>query len=513
MCGSSAFSPTSVLLRNRCASGRSSPITSAKRDWKSSCSVSRWRPKAIASRERDVRRDLEVLGLDLPGRFQSPRSASASLGGDPDLPARGQPGAGGEFALLEVRDPRRLDPAVSRVRASSRSRICLDGERRGPAAFERDVAEQPAGLGVVGLAVRGRRGGRRRPGRNGGRRRRRGSPGRRVRRPSPARIAARSAFQGAGPSPARRRRWPAPCPGPGPFRERDEPRGAVGRRGRREVAPDLGRAACSPRRASRSASAVSRAASRSRIAAPRASESDSLTAASGGGTCSTRATASSPAAENMAILPVTSRLRVAYKPPSPVALTEERGINARSPPVSGSDAAARVSCGPWPFWKVPTVRPPRAQCRAGRSGRHRPAADGPGRTAMPTPHRERIRPMTTPRHRRPSVPHAVTLAAGLAWAGSLAGSAPRPSGPNGGDRWDDRSWPPARRSSATTRAPRSRSRRTRSTTSTTGAASSTPRSPRSASRPAGRRSSAPSASATSWPTSSSTSTPAPGPTS
>ena len=322
---------------------------------------------------------------------------------------------------------------------------------------------------------------------------------RRVRRPSRpgSRRAPPSTGRGASPPAGT---FASPCRAGGhQLRERDEPRGAVGRRragagrgGPRPPPPSRpGPPGARPARSSR-------AASRSRIARSLGdgARPTPSTAASGGGTCSTSASGEQPGGrEHRRSSPSRARRIRIGRTPSPV--------NARRPPAV--KASARVGVRRVSVW-IWTAGALAAHNAGRRSGTDRPRSAPSARrkdSADDDP------PAPTPE--RPPRRHPGRRAS--PWAGSRGLTRPGPSGqrrrPLGRIGPGDR----ARRSSATTRAPRSRSRRTPFITSTTGAASSTPRSH---DPPVGRptrRSSAPSASATSWPTSSSTSTPAPAPTS
>ncbi len=77
---------------------------------------------------------------------QSAPEGVGLVGGEPAFPV-----AGRQLAALEVRNPIGGDPAVSRVENISFGEH-LRGVRAWPNRLWREEAEEPAGLGVVGLA-------------------------------------------------------------------------------------------------------------------------------------------------------------------------------------------------------------------------------------------------------------------------------------------------------------------------------------------------------------------------
>ena len=100
--------------------------------------------------EWDIRQDREVLGADLPPLGELPAQRIGIGRGEP----AGRLAFGerrGQLAAVEVLDPVLLDPSEGPMEDVSRRQL-LHRERRGPAAVVGDVAEEPVGLGVIGVA-------------------------------------------------------------------------------------------------------------------------------------------------------------------------------------------------------------------------------------------------------------------------------------------------------------------------------------------------------------------------
>ena len=92
-----------------------------------------------------------MLGVDRPRVRPVAMASVGLLGGNPPLGAFRNAAVLGKLPLFKMRHPALADPSIGGMQRFPGLHL-IDGERRRPASFVLDMAEQPTGLRMIRLS-------------------------------------------------------------------------------------------------------------------------------------------------------------------------------------------------------------------------------------------------------------------------------------------------------------------------------------------------------------------------